>query len=80
MGRSVAALTIAALGASLDRSLLHVFVAGPGYGEGIAIALPGQGWLLLDGCETTHGKLPLVAILERWRRADERSAAFYVVA
>ena len=71
MGRSVAALTIAALGPSLDRSLLHVFVAGPGYGEGIAIALPEQGWLLLDGCETRDGELPLVAILERWRQPGE---------
>jgi hypothetical protein len=67
----LAALTIADLGASLDRSLLHVFVAGPGYGEGIAIALPEQGWLLLDGCETRDGELPLVAILERWRQPDE---------
>lgn len=71
MGRSVTALTIAALGSSLDRSLLHVFVAGPGYGEGIAIALPEQGWLLLDGCETHDGALPLMAILEQWRQPDE---------
>lgn len=71
MGGSVAALTITALGSSLDRSLLHVFVAGPGYGEGIAIALPERGWLLLDGCETRDGELPLVAILERWRQPDE---------
>src|SRR5690606_34016910 len=41
------------------------------YGEGIAIALPGKGWLLLDGCETRDGELPLVAILERWRQPDE---------
>lgn len=71
MGRRVAALTIAALGAALDRSLVHVFVAGPGYGEGIAIALPGRGWLLIDGCETRDGELPLMAILERWRLPDE---------
>jgi hypothetical protein len=31
-----------ALGA-LDRALLHVFIAGPGYGEGLAIALPHAG-------------------------------------
>ncbi|TVQ88165.1 MAG: hypothetical protein EA397_17370 [Deltaproteobacteria bacterium] len=39
----------------LDRSLLHVFVAGPGTGEGIAIALPGPdlGWILIDGCRCT---------------------------
>ncbi|HWO26055.1 MAG TPA: MBL fold metallo-hydrolase [Kofleriaceae bacterium] len=67
----MAALTLAALGAALDRSLLHVFVAGPGYGEGIAIALPEQGWLLLDGCETRDGALPLMAILEQWRQPDE---------
>jgi hypothetical protein len=71
VGRDVAALTIAALGTPLDRSLLHVFIAGPGYGEGIAVALPGQGWLLLDGCETREGALPLMAILEAWRQPDE---------
>jgi hypothetical protein len=32
----VVSLTLDALTAPLDRSLLHVFVAGPGYGEGIA--------------------------------------------
>lgn len=56
---------------ALDRSLLHVFVAGPGQGEGIAVALPGRGWLLVDGCRTAQERpgrdLPLGRILERWR-------------
>lgn len=57
-----------ALGA-LDRALLYVFVAGPGQGEGIAVALPGAGWLLVDGCTTgAEGEgLPLLEIVERWR-------------
>lgn len=33
----------------LDRKLLWVFVCGPGVGEAIVVALPGRGWLVLDG-------------------------------
>jgi hypothetical protein len=67
----VAVLTLDALPTPLDRSLLHVFVAGPGYGEGIAVALPRHGWLVLDGCQVSKGGLPLLAILERWRSPSE---------
>jgi hypothetical protein len=67
----VVALTLDALGAPLDRSLLHVFVAGPGYGEGIAVALPHSGWLVLDGCRVSTGRLPILAILDRWRSSTE---------
>jgi metallo-beta-lactamase superfamily protein len=69
----VTAQDLEALG-PLDRDLLHLFVAGPGQGEGVAVALPGAGWLLVDGCTTgTRGEgLPLLAIVERWRSsADE---------
>jgi Metallo-beta-lactamase superfamily len=55
----------------LDRSLLHVFVAGPGYGEGVAVALPGSGWILLDGCCVSNNRLPLLAILDRWQGAND---------
>jgi hypothetical protein len=48
-----------------------VFVAGPGYGEGIAVALPGSGWLLIDGCCVSDDRLPLLAILDRWRSSDD---------
>ncbi|MCP3137038.1 MBL fold metallo-hydrolase [Pyxidicoccus xibeiensis] len=51
----------------LSREWLHVFVAGPGQGEGIAIALPERGWLLVDGCATSDGRFPLEVILQRWR-------------
>lgn len=54
---------------TLDRDLLHVFVAGPGQGEGIAVALPGGGWILVDGCTTgvdSRG-IPLESIVTRWR-------------
>lgn len=64
-------LTLDSLAAPLDRSLLHVFVAGPGYGEGIAVALPHSGWLLLDGCRVSTGRLPLLAILDRWKSPTE---------
>lgn len=64
-------LTLDALATPLDRSLLHVFVAGPGYGEGVAVALPHSGWLLLDGCRVSTGRLPILAILDRWRSSGE---------
>jgi hypothetical protein len=67
----VVALTLDALAVPLDRSLLHVFVAGPGYGEGIAVALPHSGWLVLDGCRVSTGRLPILAILDRWRSPAE---------
>lgn len=34
----------------LDPSRLHVFVAGPGRGEAVALALPHDGWVFVDGC------------------------------
>jgi hypothetical protein len=67
----VVSLTLDALAAPLDRSLLHVFVAGPGYGEGIAVALPHSGWIVLDGCRVSNGRLPILAILDRWRSSTE---------
>ena len=57
--------------ASLPRDLLHIFVAGPGYGEGIAVAFPDRGWLLIDGCQVVDGRFPLLEIVERWRAPDE---------
>lgn len=57
---------------TLDRSRMHVFVAGPGKGEAIALALPGRGWILIDGAQSELGKPSLLAIVERWRSsADE---------
>lgn len=67
----MAVLNLDALPVPLDRSLLHVFVAGPGYGEGIAVALPHSGWLVLDGCQVSPGRFPVLEILERWRSASE---------
>lgn len=57
--------------AALDRALLHVLVVGPGYGEGIAVALPERGWLIIDGCRVVGGAFPLRTILERWRGDDD---------
>lgn len=65
------ALKLDALDVPLDRSLLHVFVAGPGYGEGIAVALPHSGWIILDGCRVSTGRLPILAILGRWRSSSD---------
>jgi hypothetical protein len=56
---------------ALDRALLHVFVAGPGNGEGLAIALPHRGWLVVDGCHVADERLPLLEILETWRDPAE---------
>ena len=55
----------------LNRSLLHVFVVGPGRGEGIAVALPERGWLLVDGATSDLGRPPLLEILERWKAGDD---------
>jgi len=55
----------------LDRRLLHVFVTGPGRGEGIAVALPGRGWLIVDGCRVQDGSFPIDQALSRWRADDE---------
>jgi hypothetical protein len=51
----------------LNRELLYVFVAGPGKGEGIAVALPGAGWMLVDGCTMESGEIPLESIVTRFR-------------
>ena len=56
---------------ALDRRLLHVFVAGPGRGEGLAVALPHRGWLVVDGCRAGDGSLPLERILNRWLDAGD---------
>jgi glyoxylase-like metal-dependent hydrolase (beta-lactamase superfamily II) len=60
---------------ALDRSRLHVFVAGPGQGEAVAIALPVKGWVLVDSCRAAHERngtdLPLVSIVRRFRNADD---------
>jgi beta-lactamase superfamily II metal-dependent hydrolase len=77
VGRSVAhpvARPLAELD-GLERAHLHVWVAGPGTGEGIAIALPGRGWILIDGCRTGRDdageELPLRHILRRFRGVDD---------
>jgi glyoxylase-like metal-dependent hydrolase (beta-lactamase superfamily II) len=58
----------------LDRSLVYIFLAGPGQGEGIAVALPRQGWVLIDGCSVSPGspskEYPIKHVLTRWRSGD----------
>jgi hypothetical protein len=76
----VVSLTLDALATPLDRSLLHIFVAGPGYREGIAVALPHSGWIVLDGCRVSTGRLPILAILDRWRSSTEPVEALLWVA
>jgi hypothetical protein len=66
----IAAGPLEELPTELPEDRLHVFVAGPGTGEGIAVALPGGRWLLIDGCQTGSGSArsyPLQAIVERFR-------------
>ncbi len=59
------------LPASLDReNLLYVFVSGPGQGESIAVALPGRGWLVVDGCYVHvdgRDEYPALVAYERWK-------------
>jgi hypothetical protein len=58
----------------LDRSRLHLFVAGPGEGEGVAVALPHAGWILVDGCRTINRspeKFPLEEIYLRFRSSPD---------
>ncbi len=58
----------------LDRSLLYLFVAGPGEGEGIAIALPGAGWILVDGCRSQKkgrpDRFPLEKLVRTFANGD----------
>lgn len=57
---------------------MYVFTAGPGVGEAVAVALPGQGWLALDGCRTGT-RFPLAEILIRWRMAQGDSLCAYIL-
>lgn len=57
---------------ALDDALLYVFVAGPGIGEGVAVALPREGWLFVDGCRTLSDSFPLRELFERFRRKTDR--------
>ncbi len=66
MSGDAALLDLATL-TSLDPTTLYVFVAGPGCGEGIAVAVPGGGWLVIDGCEIM-GRSVMSEIIKRWRR------------
>lgn len=59
----------------LDPDLLYLFLAGPGEGEGIAVAFPGRGWMLVDGCQTVNQsspKYPLEEIYARYRRPSDQ--------
>jgi len=56
---------------SLEPDRLYLFLAGPGEGEGIAVAFPGGGWMLVDGCQTvnrSNPKFPIEEIFKRYRR------------
>lgn len=65
-------MTLPAQG-DLDRTKLSLFLAGPGRGEGIAIALPAPslGWIFVDGCKVGTGEFPLHEIWRRYRRDGE---------
>lgn len=58
----------------LGPDVLAIFVVGPGLGEGIAVALPGGGWILIDGCRTKGlpgEDTPLLSIWQAWRRDED---------
>jgi len=65
-------MTLPAPGA-LDRTKLNLFLAGPGRGEGMAIALPAPalGWIFVDGCKVDPGVFPLEALWRRYRQGEE---------
>ncbi len=71
---SVAAVAALDTLTALDPSLLYVFVAGPSTGEGIAVALPGASWLVVDGCALGNERKESVSvikqILRHWRRGE----------
>lgn len=56
----------------LDRSAIHLFVAGPGVGEGIAVALPDRGWVMVDCCKVSGTtSVPLVDIYDQLRSGND---------
>lgn len=60
-------MPIAELAAGLTDNRLHVIVFGPGYGESIAVHVPGGGWLICDslsGSGGAAGFVPAVKLLE----------------
>jgi beta-lactamase superfamily II metal-dependent hydrolase len=66
---------LSSLPEALPRDRLHVFVAGPGRGEGIAIAMPNGSWLLVDSCRTGSGatrQLVLRALVRRFGGTHSR--------
>lgn len=66
---------------SLDRALLHIFVAGPGRGETVAVAFPRRDWLLVDGCRTSsrvHQGVVVEAIIDRWASRSEERVAYAI--
>ena len=54
----------------LDRRWLHLFVCGPGVGEGLALALPGSGWVFVDSCKIEE-QLPQKLLLEQYRSSGD---------
>lgn len=59
-----------ALPAALDRRRLHFFVLGSGVGECVLVALPEEGWLVIDGCGPKKA-LPALALLRKYRAPQE---------
>lgn len=54
----------------VDRSLLTLFVIGPGFGESVLLALPGsESWIVIDGAAPA-GQPPAKGILERFWSTD----------
>jgi hypothetical protein len=59
-----------ALPAALDRRRLHLFILGSGLGEAVLVALPKDGWLVIDGCGPKKF-LPVLEMLRRYRAPGE---------
>jgi beta-lactamase superfamily II metal-dependent hydrolase len=48
----------------VNREHLNLWVFGPGFGEAIVVALPGEGWIVVDGAGPTP-ELPVLGFLEQ---------------
>ena len=68
-------MPIAELASRLAGNRLHVIVFGPGYGESIAVHIPGGGWLICDSLSQPHGTGDFIPAVELLSSRRERAAA-----
>jgi hypothetical protein len=67
-------MPIAELAGRLANDRLHVVVFGPGYGESVAVYIPGGGWLICDSLSSAHGSADFVPASELLTGRREQAA------